>query len=89
MRTPEIKEYILQHSELFWYIPQDKKTEVSDEVLVEFIFNYGTIKDFKELERLMGKANLSKIFLNIDGRKKMNFYPEIYNFFYQYFKKYA
>lgn len=89
MRTPEIKEFILQHSNLFWYTPQDKKVDLSDEFLVETILNYGTLTEFKELEKLMGKENLSKIFFNIEGRKILNFYPEVYNFFNEYFKKHA
>jgi hypothetical protein len=89
MRSPEIKAFILKHSDLFWYTPQDKKVEISDEYLLENILNYGTLNDFKELERLMGIDNLANIFLNLEGRKKMNIYPEIYNFFYHYFNKYA
>jgi hypothetical protein len=89
MRTPELKAFILQHSDLFWYIPQEKKVEVSDELLVESILNYGSLTDFKELKKLMGEAKIATIFMNVDGRGKMNFYPEIYNFFYHYFLKYA
>jgi hypothetical protein len=89
MRSPEIKAFILKHSDLFWYTPQDKKVEISDEYLLENILNYGTLNDFKELERLMGIDNLANIFFNLEGRKKMNIYPEIYNFFYHYFNKYA
>jgi hypothetical protein len=89
MRTPEMKEFILQHSNLFWYIPQDKKVDVSDELLVENILNYGTLTDFKELEKLMGKENLSTIFFSLEGRKIQNYYPQICNFFYHYFKNHA
>ena len=87
MRTPEIKAFILQHSELFWYTPQDKKVEISDELLVENILNYGTLSEFKELERLLGKEYLANQFFTLEGRKILNFYPEVYNFFYQYFTK--
>jgi hypothetical protein len=89
MRTPEMKEFILQHSNLFWYIPQDKKVDVSDELLIENILNYGTLTDFKELEKLMGKENLSTVFFSLEGRKILNYYPQIYNFFYHYFKNHA
>ena len=37
MRTPELKAYIRKHNALFWYIPQEKKEEVSDELLIETI----------------------------------------------------
>ena len=89
MRTPELKEFIQQHNNLFWYTPQEKKAEVSDEFLVETILNYGTLNEYRELEKLMGIKKLSHVFMGIEGRKKLNYYPEVYNFFYQYFKKHA
>ena len=47
MNSPEIREYIRKHSSLFWYIPEDKKEDISEDVLVEFILNYGTMEDVK------------------------------------------
>jgi hypothetical protein len=89
MRSPELKEFILKHRDLFWYTPQDKKVEISDNALVETILNYGSLDDFKELEILMGRDKLATLFFNLEGRKKLNIYPMVYNFFYHYFKKYA
>jgi hypothetical protein len=89
MRSPELKSFIQKHSALFWYTPQDKKEEISDELLIETILNYGTLDDFKELEHLMGRTYMSSIFMNLEGRKIGNYFPEIYNFFYLYFSKYA
>lgn len=89
MRTPEVIGFIQKHSDLFWYTPQEKKDEISDEFLVESILNYGTLNDFKELEKLMGRDKLATTFLSMEGRKKLNIYPELYNFFYHYFKRYA
>ena len=89
MRTAEFKAFILQHSDLFWYTPQDKKKDISDEFLIETILNYGTLQEFKELEKLMGQQKLSTVFMGVKGRKIMNYYPEVYNFFYLYFSKHA
>jgi hypothetical protein len=89
MYTSEIEEFIHQHSDLFWYTPEEKKTEVSAELLLETILNYGTLSDFKRMEQLMGLNTIATIFFKIDGRKKMNYFPEIYNFFYLYLKKHA
>ena len=52
MRTPELNEFILQQSNLFWYTPQDKKVEVIDEFLVETILNYGDLEAVKKLFNL-------------------------------------
>ena len=63
MRTSEIKQFILQHSDLFWYIPQDKKEDISDELLVETILNYGDKDVFIQLTDLMGINNVANFFL--------------------------
>ncbi len=89
MYTPEIEEFIRLHSNLFWYTPEEKKTSVSAELLVETILNYGTLSDFKKMEQLMGLKVIADIFFNMEGRKKMNYFPEIYNLFYLYLKKNA
>jgi hypothetical protein len=89
MNPPEIQEFIKNHSELFWYIPEDKKPDISQDLLVETIMNYGTLDDFKALLSLRGKKELSRSFFNAKGRKKLNYFPEIYNFFSLYLKKNA
>jgi hypothetical protein len=89
MHDSELKAFIRQHSNLFWYTPQDQKEDVSDELLVETILNYGTLDDFKDMTKIMGLHTISGIFLGMEGRKKMNYYPEVYNFFYLYFKSHV
>lgn len=88
-RTPEIKAFIREHADLFWYIPDNKKEDISDETLVEFILNYGSMDDVLQLKNLLGTDYMSSLFLNLKGRKKLNYYPEIYNLFHLYFSKYA
>jgi len=87
--TPEIKEFIRKHSNLFWYTPNDKKEDISSEFLVETILNYGNMDEVRALIKIMGIKEISQIFFNAKGRKKLNYYPEIYNFFSLYFTKYA
>jgi hypothetical protein len=87
MNSPELKAFILENSSLFWYTPQDKKEDISSELLVETILNYGDINAVRKLCNLMGIRNVAKVFFNATGRKKLNYYPEIYNFFELFFKK--
>jgi len=89
MNSPEIKDFILHHSNLFWYIPGDKKEEISHELLVETIFNYGNLNDVRQLISIMGIDCLSDIFSGIKGRKKLNYYPEMYHFYSVLISKYA
>jgi len=89
MHSPEIKSFIRRHSHLFWYTPEDKKEDISESFLVETILNYGDMKDVMELIELMGKKNLARVFFNARGRKKLNYFPEIYNFFSLFLNKYV
>lgn len=89
MNSPEVKAFIRKNSNLFWYIPDDKKEDIDNEVLVEFILNYGDLESVKELFGVLGLKNAAKAFYNATGRKKLNYFPEVYNYFDLFFKKYA
>lgn len=89
MNTPELKAFILENSSLFWYTPQDKKEDIGPEFLVETILNYGDINAVRKLCKLMGTREVAEVFFNAIGRKKLNYYPEIYNFFELIFSKNA
>jgi hypothetical protein len=89
MNSPEIKEYIRKNRSLFWYTPENKKEDISPEFLVETILNYGDLANIKALIKIIGVKEVSQIFFSAEGRKKLNYYPEIYNFFSMIFSKYA
>ena len=85
----EIKNYIREYRDLFWYTPKEEKENISHELLVETILNYGDLNAVRKLFTIMGIANVASVFFNTKGRKVLNYYPEIYNFFSLYFKRYA
>jgi len=89
LNSPEIKAFIRKNAHLFWYTPEDKKEEISHEFLIETILNYGNLDDFRQLANIMGLKELSQTFFSLQGRKKLNYYPEIYHFFSLVFNKYA
>lgn len=89
MNSPELKAFIQENSSLFWYTPQNKKDDIGPELLVETILNYGDLNAVRKLCKLMGKGEVARVFFNAEGRKKLNYYPEIYNFFELYFIKNA
>jgi hypothetical protein len=89
VNSPEIKAFIHENSSLFWYTPTDKKEDISLEFLVETTLNYGSLNEIKKLIRILGMQETARIFSNTKGRKKLNYYPEIYNFFSLFFSKYA
>ena len=89
MYDSEIKAFIRKKSNLFWSVPEDKKEEISPALLVETILNYGTMDDVRKLIKLMGLEEVSRVFFSAKGRQKLNYYPEIYNYFSLLFKKYS
>ena len=84
MNSPEVKAFIRQHSNLFWYIPEDKKEDISSDVLVEFILNYGDMKAVKELFSIFGIRNVADVFfnsINLSERRKGNYNELTLNYF--------
>jgi hypothetical protein len=82
-------EFIEKNKHLFWYIKKDKIQDIGNEVLVEFIFNYGTWDDVKELIKIIGFQELKRVYENITDRKIGNYHPEIYNYLGLIVAKYA
>jgi hypothetical protein len=92
MNSPEIQEFIKEQRHLFWYIPEKEKVNISHEVLVEFIFNYGNMDAVKKLINLLGFRKTAEIFfktISLSERRKGNFHELTLNFFTLLFSKYA
>jgi len=89
MKNTDLKAFIREKSSLFWYTPDEKKGEISHELLVETILNYGSLEDIRRLVKLLGRDEVSRVFFSATGRKKLNYYPEIHNFFTLVFSKHA
>jgi hypothetical protein len=90
--SPEVKAFIRKHSSLFWYTPEDKKEDISEEFLVETILNYGELPSVIELISLLGLKKTSDIFynsINQSDRKKGNYHELTINFFTLLFKTHA
>jgi len=82
-------QFINRHRALFWYIPEDKKSEISDDLLVETILNEGSLDDYRELKCILSPQHTAKVFFSASGRKQNNYYPEIRHFFSLLLKEYA
>jgi hypothetical protein len=89
MRSLEVKKFIDDHNDLFWYSPAPKSETVSDELLVESLLNYGTWEEVHDLFKVVGLQSVAAIFWGMKGRKKLNYFPEIHHYFDLYFKKYV
>lgn len=92
MNSPEIKQYIHQYSPLFWYIPEEKKEEISLELLVETILNYGDMTATRQLFDLLGIKEVARLFFDsvaTSNRRKGNYQELTINYFNLVFRKYA
>jgi len=87
--TPEIKQLIKENSSLFWWIKEEKKENISQEFLVETILNYGDIRSVKKLFELFGINKVAEIFYKQTSRERINYFPQVVNFFNLYFKRHA
>ena len=83
------EDLILKHSGLFWYIPEGRKADISDNLLVETLLVYGTLDDFRELVNTLGLARVADIFRSAKGRQKGNYDPATYNYFTLVFDRYV
>lgn len=83
------QQIIEKHKNLFWYTPEDKKTDISDSLLVETLLNEGSLDDYRELVDTLGGKHVAEVFFSATGRQKANYYPEIYHFFSLVLAKYV
>ena len=62
---------------------------VSKDLIVESVLNYGDFNDFKELIKIMKIKDVAVVFKKQINKKRCNYRPEVKNYFILYFKKYA
>ena len=89
MNSPEIKEFIRENSSLFWYIKEDAKEDISLHFLIETILNYGDEESVSRLFNLVGIDKVAEIFYSQTNRKRINYFPQVVNYFNLYFNKHA
>lgn len=89
MNNTEIKKFIRENSYLLWWIKEESKENISMNVLVETILNFGNEKSVKKLFDLLGIKKVTEIFYKDTNRNRVNYHPRTVNFFNLYFKKNA
>lgn len=72
---------------LFWSTNNYKN--LSPAVVLENTLNYGDFNDVKEVLKLIGLKKAAAIFKKQTAGKRINYRPEIANYFKLYFQKYA
>jgi hypothetical protein len=82
-------EFIDKNKHLFWYIKKEAIPNISNDILVEFIFNYGIWQDVKDLIKIIVFQELKKVYENITDRKVGNYIPEMLDLMKRITLKYA
>ena len=89
MHNKEVRELIKQNSSLFWHVPENEKKHISLEFLVETILNYGDEQSVKQLFDLVGINEVADVFYKHISGKRINYFPQVVNFFGLYFQRHA
>lgn len=71
----------------FWETKDLKSLKESQ--IVERVLNYGTLKETKELMKILGPKKVASCFFDEANKKRSNYRPEIKNFFSLIFKKHV
>ncbi|HRO76736.1 MAG TPA: hypothetical protein PLP27_11380 [Crocinitomicaceae bacterium] len=87
--SKEIKTFIRKNRELFWHISDSKVEDISLDVLVEYIINYGDYDSVKELFNLLGTDTVATIFRKNTQSSRNNYNKLNRHFFEIYFNRHA
>lgn len=82
-----IQNFVKKHSYLFW--STKNFNNLSEEVIVESILNFGDWPDVIGLIDVLGIKKTAKIFKKEIKKKRKNYHPEVQNYFSLYFNKYV
>jgi len=86
-----IQEFIKQRPYLIWYVKDLEK--LNEESIVEHVLNYGDMDDVKKMISILGVKRVARIFRKYSQKKgeirRVNYRPEIINYFNLFFKKNA
>jgi hypothetical protein len=82
-------ELIRRYSNLFWYVSEEDKANLSIDAIVEAILNYGDLEAVRNLIKVAGISNVAENFFRQNKNKRVNYFPQVANFFTLYFKRHA
>lgn len=82
-----IGEFVKKKKHLFW--STKNYTGLSKAAVVETILNYGNMDDVRELISILGIQETARVFRKQTSRPRINYRPEVKNYFELYFQKYA
>ena len=83
----DARNLISQKPYLIW---STKNTQnLSSQIILESILNYGDWTDFLEIIRIMGISEAAKLFKQLKDKKRSNLRKQTVHYFTNYFNQYA
>jgi hypothetical protein len=83
-----LQAFAKQRPYLFW--STKNFSQLSPEAIVEAVLNYGDFDDIRKIIAILGRKKTASIFQKqTTRRKRINYDPQITNYFKLYFEKYA
>ncbi|NCD15476.1 MAG: hypothetical protein EOL92_09655 [Bacteroidia bacterium] len=92
VQSKEIRTFISEQRDLFWFVPESGLERISNAVLVETILNYGSMESVRALIALLGMETVAREFARTAlgvGRRRQNYHELTRHYFLQVFKRYA
>lgn len=80
-------DFVRKRKYLFW--STKNYDGLSPGAVLEGVLNYGDMNDVRELLSILGIQEAAKIFHAQTNRPRINYRPEVKNYFQLYFQKYA
>lgn len=87
MKSTKLGDFVRKRKYLFWSTKNYDGLDAA--AVLEGVLNYGDMDDVRELLKLIGIKEAAKIFYRDTHRTRVNYRPEIVNYFQLYFNRYA
>lgn len=83
----ELKKFMKARKYLVWYVKEPENLPV--ESIIEHTLNYGDWDDVQKLIKIIGIKKIAEVFRKQTIGPRLNYRPEVINYFKLYFNKYA
>jgi hypothetical protein len=89
MQNVKIQDLIPIIEHLFWWVPENERTSLSNDAIVEAVLSNGDEKMVKQLFDVFGIEKVAETFNRQISGRRINYRPRTVNYFRQYFQRHA
>jgi transcriptional regulator with XRE-family HTH domain len=85
----QMRDFILDHKTLWWWVAESDLEQLSMSSIVEAILNYGSEQDVADLFKIVTVSKVSEIFKAGNQGIRSNYQSEVITYFESYFKRHV